>query len=65
MSENLARLPSVNLDDFPTAWDMYYATILGWQFHPGVGKTLDSVDVDLCARLADAMMEERWKRCRS
>ncbi len=43
------------------AWDMYYASIVGWTFHPG--NTLELQDhLDLCTYIVDRMIEKRRTR---
>ncbi len=40
------------------AWDMYYASIAGWVFHPGNSLEIES-HLDLAASMATRMLEHR------
>lgn len=42
------------------AWDWYYMTLVGWQFHPGNRE--EELDLEGCADLADEMIRERRYR---
>lgn len=43
------------------AWDMYFAGICSFQFHPK-NAPADRLSVEQCAEIADMMMVERDKR---
>ena len=49
------------------AWDTYFATLSGFQQHPGVGidkgyGIIPKLSIEECANLADEMLKERDKR---
>ena len=45
-------------------WDIYFATIVGMQLHPGYTREgTEPLTIEQCAQLADKMMEV--KLCRS
>ncbi len=47
-----------------TPWDLYFATIVGWQCHPGYLKSPgQKMDLHQCAELADAMCQTREISC--
>lgn len=44
------------------AWDMFYSGLVGIQYHPA-NPADQRLDLDYLARVADAMVRERNKRC--
>jgi len=46
------------------AWDMFYANLVGIQYHPG-NQHENRLSLDHLASIADRMLIERDKRCRS
>ncbi len=49
--------------DEKTAWDIYFASICSFKFHPrNEGKHADQTHVDHAAMVADKMLVERRKR---
>lgn len=46
--------------DERTAWDIYFATLVGWQFHPGSRRDGSvPLTVPECAEIADLMLAVR------
>lgn len=38
------------------AWDMYFCTLVGFQFHPANAKAWESIDLETFADIVDQMM---------
>ena len=51
------------MDPDPSVWDIYFASLAGWLFHPGYQRP-DTIrpSINDVAELADAMMEIRDAR---
>jgi len=52
------------MDPTLLAWDMYFANLVGLQYHPA-NPPGDRLSLEELGRVADAMIQERAKRCRS
>lgn len=48
-----------------TAWELYFLTIVGWQYHPGYCRDESKrMTLEQCADLANDMMEvaDKWQQ---